>query len=418
MQRNLLAFYFGILITINSSCVIALDLPEAERVALQRAPEVKRIAALQLALEEEAIASKQLSDPILMAGAMNLPTNTFDLDQEPMTQIQIGIQQTFPKGRSLKFASEQKHNESLVEKQNKELMTLEIIRVVRLSWLDLLYWELVKKKTVEQQKIFENLLDITESLLSNNKAHQHDVIRAQLELSENDNRLIEINKNIKVAKANLSRWIGKELTDRLGLNENPILPDFGTERSLYNAIKFHPKLLAHKMNTSSINSKIMWACEQYKPGITTGLTYGLRQGRNLDHSKRPDFVSANIKMDLPIFRANRQDRAVRALQENITASYEMENIEYKNLIEELEDKYATWQQYTKRSDHYTSKLIPQSEQYSKATLLSYKNGKSDFPTLARSYVRELDTKILGIKAKVELDKAHAHLLYLKGNQNV
>ena len=37
-----------------------------------------------------------LPDPMLGFNAINLPTDTFDLDQEPMTQMQIALSQTFP----------------------------------------------------------------------------------------------------------------------------------------------------------------------------------------------------------------------------------------------------------------------------------------------------------------------------------
>ena len=37
-----------------------------------------------------------LPDPMLSFNAVNLPTNTFNLSQEPMTQLQIGLSQAIP----------------------------------------------------------------------------------------------------------------------------------------------------------------------------------------------------------------------------------------------------------------------------------------------------------------------------------
>ena len=42
-----------------------------------------------------------MPDPTLFAVAQSLPTDTFDTDQEPMTQLRFGIRQMFPKGDSL-----------------------------------------------------------------------------------------------------------------------------------------------------------------------------------------------------------------------------------------------------------------------------------------------------------------------------
>lgn len=401
-----------------SNITTALELSDAEKIALNISPEIKQIEARRQTIIEESIAEGQLPDPILTAGLMNMPVDTFDFDQEPMTQIQLGLQQNFPKGRSLKYAKQRKEHLSFVEIQNKESMKLEIIRAVRLSWLDLLYWIKVSEKTKEQKSIFTNLLDITESLLANNKAQQHDVIRAQLELTEIDNRLIEIEKEISLSKAQLARWIGREYENQLVLRNFPTLPEIRDLSVLRTALQTHPQLLADRSKIASLKSSIKWACEQYKPGITTGLAYGIRQGRNLEDSKRADFLTATIKMDLPIFRGNRQDRRVKASQNELISIQEKEIIDYKDLLQDLDEQYAIWQEYTKKVSLYTNKLVPQAIQYAEASLLAYKNGKTDFPTLARSYVRELDTRIDEIKASIEQRKAHVKLLYLKGNDNV
>ena len=40
--------------------------------------------------------SGQLPDPKLKIGVMNLPLDSFERDQEAMTQLQLGLQQAFP----------------------------------------------------------------------------------------------------------------------------------------------------------------------------------------------------------------------------------------------------------------------------------------------------------------------------------
>ena len=46
--------------------------------------------------EQESIAESSLPDPKLKLGVMNLPTDSFDLEQEAMTQLQVGVIQAFP----------------------------------------------------------------------------------------------------------------------------------------------------------------------------------------------------------------------------------------------------------------------------------------------------------------------------------
>ena len=76
-----------------------ITLAEAESMAIKLAPELKQLEAKQQVFEQQSIFEGQLSDPKLLLGAKNLPVDTFDLGQEAMTQMQVGLQQSFPHGR-------------------------------------------------------------------------------------------------------------------------------------------------------------------------------------------------------------------------------------------------------------------------------------------------------------------------------
>jgi len=87
---------------------------------------------------------------------------------------------------------------------------------------------------------------------------------------------------------------------------------------------------------------------------------------------------------------------------------------YRQLNKLLSTQYATWQQQKKRVRLYQLKLIPESKQYAQATLTAYQNTLTDFPTLARAYIRELNSELGGLKSRVGQSTAFANLLYLQG----
>ncbi|NNG12776.1 MAG: hypothetical protein HKM88_05950, partial [Halobacteria archaeon] len=94
-----------VLLALSSSslhAIAALTLAEAEQLALSEDPAVAASRARSQALREDAVASGQLPDPKLKTGLFNLPLDTFDIDQEPTTQLRLGLQQTFPRGATLK----------------------------------------------------------------------------------------------------------------------------------------------------------------------------------------------------------------------------------------------------------------------------------------------------------------------------
>ena len=54
---------------------------------------------------EKSVAEGELMDPKLQIGLLNLPTDTFDFDQEPMTQFKVSYIQQFPSGDSRRLPS-------------------------------------------------------------------------------------------------------------------------------------------------------------------------------------------------------------------------------------------------------------------------------------------------------------------------
>ena len=78
-----------------------LTLQEAEEFALSSDLTIKKLEVTAEKYDELAIAEGQLPDPVMKFGMMNMPINSFDLSQEPMTQVQVGIQQSFPRGDTL-----------------------------------------------------------------------------------------------------------------------------------------------------------------------------------------------------------------------------------------------------------------------------------------------------------------------------
>ena len=409
-----IVFLWVLLIVANFSFSQSLTLKQAERLALAQSPEIQSFRAKNEALYQTAIAAGQLPDPHLFGGTLNVPVDTFNFSQTPMTQIQIGLGQYFPKGKSLHYEALEKMQESEAEIYKLQTMCLDILQKVRLSWLNLYYWQQTKSIILQQKKIFKDLLEVTQSMLANNKAQQKDVIRAQLELSELDNRLILIEQQIQTAQFQLARWIDEPNADKAQTKSEPQWPSMPSKNKLLEAVKQHPELKTDSANISANRAKVKLALQQYKPGFNTNLAYGFRQGREIDGRKRSDFLTATVNMDLPVFPHNRQDRALKASEENLLASEKDRMSHFRNLRESLNIQYVAWQQLKKSSYLYQTTLISQARQYANATMTAYQNFQTDFPTLARAYVRQLNTELKGLKVRVDRDVARIHLLYLLG----
>ena len=409
-----IAFLGTLLSAANSGFSQSLTLKQAEVLALAESPEIQSFRAKNESLYQAAIAAGQLPDPHLFGGTLNVPVDTFNFNQTPMTQIQVGLGQAFPKGKSLRYEALEKKRLSEAEIFKLQTMCLDILQKVRLSWLHLYYWQQSKNIILQQKKIFQDLLEVAKSMLANNKAQQKDVIRAQLELSELENRLIQIELQIQTAQFQLAHWIGESQAYKAQTKNEPHWSLLPSKMRLLEVVKQHPELQTDSANIAAFSAKVKLALQQYKPGFNANVAYGFRQGREFDGRKRSDLLTATVNMDLPVFTHNRQDRTLKASEESLLASEKDRMSHFRNLRESLNIQYATWQQQQKSSHLYQSSLIPQAKQYANATMTAYQNFQTDFPTIARAYVRQLNTELEGLKVSVDRDVSRINLLYLQG----
>ncbi|MBL4799421.1 MAG: TolC family protein, partial [Oleispira sp.] len=82
-----------------------------------------------------------LPDPIVSLGAMNFPTDSFNRDQEAMTQIQIGFSQAFPFPGKLSLKEEAAEFDALAARHTVEEVRLQLIMRVKSKWWQLYYVE-------------------------------------------------------------------------------------------------------------------------------------------------------------------------------------------------------------------------------------------------------------------------------------
>ena len=391
-----------------------LTLPEAESFAINTSPELQRFKANSRSLQQQAVADGQLTDPQLVAGAINVPTNTFSFSQDEMTMKQIGIQQLFARGHSLKMKLRQSQALAFGEKRKAQEMSLTLVRNVREAWLELYYWTEALRVLYSNQSLYKNLLKVTQTQYQNGKITQSEVLQVQLEVSKLNDQAIQIQQQISVLRAQLDRWVGVEQSKRpLALS----LPRWSAPPKLEllkTRLQHHPLLQIDAANIEASHHEVAYAKEQYKPGWLLGVGYGFRQGDMATGIPRSDMLTAQLTMDLPFFTANRQDRQVKAGYDRLQATKLEQQIHYRDLLQVLNTQYAIWNQLLAREKVYEQQLIPTAKQSAKTSLLAYQNATGELTTVLRAYSSELNIRLERIQLKVERAKSRAILLYLEG----
>jgi len=408
----------GLLFTLVSASLWAeeapLGLKEAEALALAADPAVQQLQAQAAALRERAVSRAQLPDPKLKLGAMNLPVDTFDRSDVPMTQMQVGVQQRFPPGDTLQLRGQQTEAraDSLSDRAiDQKLITL---RSLREDYLEVLYQVEAGRIIDDARSLFEELLAVSTDYYGTGRSQQQDVFRAELELSRLDDRSTRVTQAEEMARARLAVWIGEAAYRPL----SSVWPELDRPQPLAElvaGIERHPRIRFFHKQVLASEIGVDVARENYKPGWMLDVTYGARNGQDLDGTSRPDFLSAMVSIDLPLFRANRQDRELAASSRDVDASTAARQDAYRQLQRAADREWAAYRRLEERLKLFTEHLLPEARDNSRASLAAYQSGVSEFTTLVRARITEYELQLDYARARIDQKIARARLIYLSGD---
>jgi len=394
-----------------------LTIKKVERFALENEPGITSQDWQTRSLSENAIAESQLPDPKIQLGLINVPTDTFDFDQENMTQIKLGVSQQFPGGNTLDVKQKKIEKQALSIRERKEQRKLTILKTVRLTYLEIYYLEQAKITILENKKLFSQLTEIVKSLYSVGKNNQQDLIHSQLELSRLDDRIVRIDKKIKAQRYSLARWIGIENSQLRLANELPEWASIEINESVYQdedalvkQLLKHPiiKEMDHKIEVS--RQDIALVKESYKPGWGLNVSYSYREDRP-DGIERSDFLTVGTSIDLPIFSAKRQDKKLLSKEYKYQSLKDKRVELLRNLISSLQQEYSNRNQIIKRNQLYKTLLLPQAKQQAEAALLAYQSDRGDFADVMRAHIDNLNALLDNMRITIDLLKTKSNILY-------
>ena len=384
-----------------------LTLDEAVAIALRADdPSITRLEANAAALEERAISDSQLPEPQFRVGLMNFPTGSWDFTQEPMTQAQIGFRQKFPRGQTLAINRESKKAEASEQRAAGRLQEIQIAYDTRSTWLELYFWLGARQIATESRKVILELVDVIGASFATGVRSNQDLLRAELELSLVDDRLIEVDRQIEVLRAELQRFIGEVPASRPLPSEFPELPSLSTRLVVQERLITHPTMEIQDARIDVKDREIDLALQQYKLGWSLDVGYGARSGG------RENLSSAMIVMDIPLFKKNRQDRRLAAARKKQAAARLERDATLLELQRLLNRAYVDWVRLGERIELMEGIVLNRARANANAALDSYQNGIVDFTELIRSRLTTLETELQLRRLKVDRAKAQAGLLFL------
>jgi outer membrane protein TolC len=426
----------AIMLCLLASPVVATTLPLARAIDLAQKndPWLLGNHHSQASLDAMSIASAALPNPNVSMGVANLPTDTWDFDQEPMTQFKVGVTQMFPRGDQLQLARKRLLQISaqmpLLRAERRAQIQLNVSQL----WLDA-YLAQESIHLIEKNRyLFEQLTAIAQSAYASalERTTQQDVIRAQLELTHLQDRLTMLQQQRDVKIGQLMQWISTVNEESLGelagfsrqsvslparLPTMPLRvpPTFlqmqGDDwQQLSEAFLQHPSVLSLDKEILAAHSSIDIAKQKYKPEWGINASYGYRDTDPMGN-ERADFFSLGVTLDVPIFNANRQDKEVASAVSNTESIKTKKWMQLKAMLASFESARSQWLRLNQRMALYKTDLLPQIHQQAEAALTAYTNDSGDFSDVMRARISELNAKIEVLNIAVMRQKAVAQLNY-------
>ncbi|MGO3848462.1 MAG: TolC family protein [Pseudoalteromonas prydzensis] len=417
------SFLALMLTTASSVYSNELSLAQALDYALDNEPWLTANKYQQAAVQAQSLAAGTLPDPVLSLGLMNLPTDGFAFDQEGMTQLKVGVSQMFSRGDSLELKQQALAQSAQQYPWLRADRLAQVKTIVIESWLNA-YRAQQSIALIEQDKaLFTQLIDITESSYASSvgKTRQQDIIRAQLELTRLEDKLVMLEQQFESAKKRMSQWLPMSmLTQPVSAKRNDISPlvDFAALKfeQLMPLLIAHPAIVAIEQSVAAKQTEIAVAKQSYKPQFGVNMGYGYRDDTPMGDS-RADLFSVGISIDLPLFTDNRQDQQVNAAIAMAESAKTEKLIALQKLKGMYFKEFSQLSRLQQRDALYQTKLLPQMAEQAQATLNAYTRDDGDFSEVMRARISELNAKIDALNIEIDQQIIIARLNYYASSKD-
>ena len=382
-------------------------------IALNQDSNRKQYFAQSQAMRETGIASATLMDPKLKVGFGGLPVDSFQFDEDPMTNISVGLMQQFERGNTLdlqqKKASQQADGLAL----QVEARELTVANSMTQLWLELGYQQVAEGVMRENRRLLVELENYVQTNYSIGKSEAQDLLNAQLQVSKLDEKLQANQQVQRRLISQLSEWLGSDWLGTQAISsqtldsqgtlkatnqidwsvlENKLATNLDSTKH-YQLLMEHPLVKITDATISSNQTQVELAEQAYTPQFGVEVMYAHRQANNMAGEPASDLVSAYLTVDIPLFTGNRQDKTLSAAQHQVGAAKSQKDTLLAQMNAQVNALLVDKANLTQRLERYQSSLLPQASARIRAVERGYQNNTAQFNDVISATADELTLKL-------------------------
>lgn len=386
------------IISINAQADLSLE--DALESAFQQDNWHQASLFQERSLRSQAVAAGQLPDPAFRVALANMPLDTFDFNQENMTQLQLGVSQVFPRGETLKLKQLQIQTEAnkgyLLREHRRALLKREVSK----TWLGLQQAWLEKQLLQENSYIFSELVAISRANYRSGKARRFEVLDAELQQTRLRERIVQIEKSEARQWQQLLQWIDLKRPEQLVLTEYypKLIRKAFTESEQQSALINHPLIRLQDQEFRVKEQVVKLADEAYKPEYKMDASYSYRD--EMDNGReRSDLFSVALTVKLPLFPEKRQDQNRKAAIYQREAIKETRQLELRQLKAGLEMAMAELAGLQQSLTIYDQQFLKQLADKRRSAMQAYAAADARFNEVAMAAVAELEARLQRISLR-------------------
>ena len=376
----------------------------------------------------QSIILSSLPDPVISLGLANMPVDSFDFSDENMTQLKIGVSQTFPRGETLSLRKQKFQKLSEGQPYKREDRKAKISIITAHLWLDAFRYQSAIDLIKQDRSLFEYLVDVTHSnyTSANGRTRQQDLIRAQLELTRLEDRLTTLKMHYDKNIAQLSVILddpfvsldtdfdvgGESLYDSLKAHIDSLNSHSSEQlqQHISSILIQHPSILSIDKKILASDADVRIAEQGYKPQWGINASYAYRDDMPTGED-RADLFSVGVSLNMPIFTRTPQDEGVKSAKSQFHASQVERDLALRTMKSNFQQFLIIYMRLQQRQSLFNTDILEDMSEQAEASLTAYTNDDGDFSEVIRARIAELNTSIEALNINLELYKTMAELKY-------
>ena len=412
-----------------SACVFAdeqpvikevLTLKSATEQAVRDNPDLAQMQARAQAMAAIPSQMGALPDPEISINAMSLPVNTFNTRQEDMTQLGVGISQSFPFPGKLGLREQAAAFEAEAATQNVTEVRWRLLSEVKSTWWLIFYLDRALGIVDNNHALLQQFVQIARSKYEVGEGLQQDVLLAQLELSKLLDQQLMLKASRRNAAASLNALLDKPANEEVRLPDkiDSQLPAIQQETQLYQQAEASRAVLeGNRQGINAAQSRLELAKKDVLPDFNVGASYGARDNMP-SGDRRADLLSLNLSMNVPIFAAQKQAKAVdQRTSELMQEKYALQD-QWNKVRSQISQAYNDYRRAKDQVVLFETGIVPQARQTVASMLAGYQVNKVDFLNLVRSQITLFEYETQYWKAFTEANQALAQLSSAVGKEEI